>query len=541
MSFKQINDVTLNEIESLVQNGLLQILKEKCNDECDFIEKEKVNFFGSFTSNVKNFRFFPGERALILEYVEHVKRIIDAREINSNLSYFDVPKNHKMTRKDTANISVGCFFVNKIPSKKKKVLNVYSSSKELKTDLIPKLRNKFSSIDDTFLVSEIPKKSINIVNDGSRVVATVECLLCEREGKPTKKIVVQYDTSPNMKTYWNISNLNKHLKSHIIKSGVQTNISESDDTDNKKIFLGTDEVKKSDMHTDEVEKPDLHTDEVEKSDLQTQIYSSESTDLNMCLNQSQTIGLKIEPSQDKMEEDQVTFEKYENLLYKQLSEQNLKLAGSNLLHSPSTSTVKFKLADRLQALNVVQIDPDGNCLFGALCHQLFCYKVNSVAHNAAVNKLRADVVTYINEHFDDFKFILKWRISSPVNDIDKECTFFVNFCLRKNGFWGGTESIKAVSQIYKVNVIVINEEETHYFPIDFIPEYDRTIAIVYRIGIKSTKDKMNPIRNHYDSVEEIPQSILMDMIKQSAQIETIKLNEQDTIEIFETEEDLLHF
>lgn len=93
-------------------------------------------------------------------------------------------------------------------------------------------------------------------------------------------------------------------------------------------------------------------------------------------------------------------------------------------------------------------------------------------------------------------------------DIDKECLFFLNQILPINRCWGGAETLKAVSIIYKVNIIIFYEEgPCRVVNSDF---HDKTICIAYRID--RTKEEL--IRNHYDSVSDIQSDAIYASVQQ---------------------------
>lgn len=76
-------------------------------------------------------------------------------------------------------------------------------------------------------------------------------------------------------------------------------------------------------------------------------------------------------------------------------------------------------------------------------------------------------------------------------DIDKEVEFFVNQLLPRNQYWGGTETLKAVSDLYKVNIFVFIENGTYNVITEEGQVYQRTIAVAFKNG------------NHYESVTDI--------------------------------------
>lgn len=85
-----------------------------------------------------------------------------------------------------------------------------------------------------------------------------------------------------------------------------------------------------------------------------------------------------------------------------------------------------------------------------------------------------------------------------MEDFDEECALFLRN-LSKQGFWGGSESLKAVSLIYKANILIFNEKGHFYFTNDAQITNNQCIIISFRCA---SGDKDAP-RNHYDSVCEI--------------------------------------
>lgn len=70
----------------------------------------------------------------------------------------------------------------------------------------------------------------------------------------------------------------------------------------------------------------------------------------------------------------------------------------------------------------------------------------------------------------------------------------MNSLLSKSTTWGGTESLKAISELEKINIIIFSEDDKPYFPFEFKDDYTRTVAIASRLNETKTK------RDHYDSI-----------------------------------------
>lgn len=113
---------------------------------------------------------------------------------------------------------------------------------------------------------------------------------------------------------------------------------------------------------------------------------------------------------------------------------------------------------------VVQpIAADGNCLFGAISHQLFRLGVHTTEHHNATSDMRRRIVTHLesvtdNEElnlaikarvFDDFPELL------PLNDILQRASFLR--LLRGDGVWGGVESLVAITVVYNREIVIYRE------------------------------------------------------------------------------------
>lgn len=133
------------------------------------------------------------------------------------------------------------------------------------------------------------------------------------------------------------------------------------------------------------------------------------------------------------------------------------------------------LSQELQrlALRIVNIEPDGNCLFGALGDQLR-------GRDADHAQLRREVVDFVQAHPNDFAAFIE----------DDEP--FEDYCqrLREDGTWAGNIELQAASLLYEVNISVHQAEQ----PVWTIQNFEgkgqkaRTIHLSYHNG------------DHYNSV-----------------------------------------
>lgn len=85
-------------------------------------------------------------------------------------------------------------------------------------------------------------------------------------------------------------------------------------------------------------------------------------------------------------------ENREQLIYTQISAQITKLLQASLIFNETEEEVIFELDQTERVLHIAKITADGNCLFRALAHQLFCEKLNSTIQKQSTKKLRADAV-----------------------------------------------------------------------------------------------------------------------------------------------------
>lgn len=88
--------------------------------------------------------------------------------------------------------------------------------------------------------------------------------------------------------------------------------------------------------------------------------------------------------------------------------------------------------------------------------------------------LSKNVVGEINEHFETYKQAIKSQfISDNKQSSDEAIKDFISSELSQEGFWGGSETILAVSNMYRANIVVFLEGNEVYFATGFNPEYER--------------------------------------------------------------------
>lgn len=211
-------------------------------------------------------------------------------------------------------------------------------------------------------------------------------------------------------------------------------------------------------------------------------------------------------------ENKDEIEQLKTKIYNQMEKSFEHIAEKNTKKRDLNAEMEFFSKDeQIPAwLKVVKTARDGNCLFSSLVHQIFGHDYTRKKHMHLVKELRMDVVSHIKKNFLDFEFVLKNRIYEEANErvenIKKRSKKFVKTELSKDGTWGGTETIKAVGQIFGVNILVVNEKGTYHFTSGFDDLYDRIVFLAFRMNslVMGGFDQLNNVnRNHYDSVVNI--------------------------------------
>lgn len=299
-------------------------------------------------------------------------------------------------------------------------------------------------------VRSITKDLVSITND-NRV--DVLCVFCASNSEEIpvlqKKIIIPRETRGSTARYWNYGNLKTHLNRHFKQMIDSTKLIES-------------------------------------------------------------MPLAFEPSKnDQLQNESPPHDKI-NELFDLISAQNSSLIATNEEFNEDQRVMNFTRNNRLGIVKVVNISPDGNCLFSACVHQLYRVKVNSDDHKMIAIQLRERVCSYITNNFSRFQRTIKLRMKHENPDesdasIEIKITSFVEDFLSKSKFWGGTESLVAIGEIFEANIIIFIENGHCYFANGRNDDYKRFIFLAYRRF--AGKDGAY---NHYDSVSEIYQQELYD-------------------------------
>lgn len=362
---------------------------------------------------------------------------------------------------DSADFDVNCDQSRKRGHKKP------TNLEKLKDDLFSKLKKKTESyMAKLNPVSEFSIESISVqIDKGASVEGIFTCNFCKTDSL-VNKVKLYFDQS-NGRANWVISNFSRHFKNHHQKDASSKSCSG-------------------------------------KGVSTAQHKPNRSLELDIELDTRKEEIVEVE---EMIEEDVIDCTEIEDFLYKQMSLQNIHLVNSTLLNEEDVIDFYVGLdlddstSSNCKQIKVCRIDGDGNCLYGSLIHQLTFCEIGTAAHKKQTRLLRQECVSFIEKNFEKYLPFLKSRVIEKYEKLDqifnekscdmkKECETILK-SLSLNGTYGGVETIKAFSEIKKVNVITINEDGTCNFVHTLDTKYNRSLFVAFRNG------------NHYDSIAEI--------------------------------------
>lgn len=412
--------------------------------------------------------------------------------------------------------------------------------------------------------------SVNVDADGN-IHGIVNCVLCKNAGSMQIEHKISSKQSNTNKTYWTLSNYIDHvsnvhkmngkmLRSQIcgrktIKEEYVLDLSQrSHLPEPPQLQHRSDQTTVKTVEFVEPVKRVRFSDEISEICMETRITNADIQSENY-FNEPDFAKTFIEPNESS--EGVLTLEQVESTIHDQLSSHLLnmynKCFGNSVRNEPHVDNQKIANIDEIEyypfhpseqtvksTVKVAEIAKNGDCLLSAIIHQINGYglvDLMSDHHEKSVLELRSNVVNYITQNVYDFEnelreciFVQKAkdiqqkqraskrsRRSRPsrrlkrhkieIIDFEEEATKFLSEHLSKKGFWCGAETIKAVSRIYGVNILMINEKGTVYFPTNFFFNFERMIVLAYRLSgaveaniANIDKQPSNEHRNHYDSV-----------------------------------------
>lgn len=516
-SFSKLNRTLIAEIYPFVQTKLVNRLKAIDGGDNDTMT---VDFFGAFYASTPNeFEFQPGDLCLIETLVAHVNQKV----ANFGYKYFKRRLNPSYKLLETT--AIGRFFSSNLKHVENAEINSQTNNESQNNiQLLEKLRMKMSKDLKKLGCTENHMHKFNdnatvfIDESSGAVKASIVCAFCAEEDNPkTTVIKVYFD-----RTYWVLSNLNKHLNRFHMQSTSQTSqaekTNESTASKEQKVIeppTTTETNVLNPSHT----LPNAGTSTSTVIENILVVHAGEDIDKvieNSIIEEDAAHEMNSEDeNMTDINEDQIILNRKLQALYSMITEQAARMSELALQHNSTTETIALndKEGNSIGHIDVCDVTPDGNCLFSSIAHQIFQHKIGSKQHESSTKRLRADVVKYIKQHLNDFVDILHDRVldirfirennttktakstDSKKIDVKKLVKVFLKQ-LASNGTWGGSESILAISKIFETNIIIFNENGSVSANVLNSLNFDFKKAVLIAYTHFGNSDQ----RNHYQSV-----------------------------------------
>lgn len=509
LSLQSITDEEINEVERIVREETLDFVAKKmqykldCSADILLHEDQLVEYFGeTYASSPTNFRFEIGDRKLIKILRDHAKCQFEKGK-NGMSRYRKKCSRTKRTKfEEIDRIKKSDSNLNEFLLKEGKGNNY---CEDLSQQLVQRLKQYLESFGiEKVIVRNVNSSNVCVKMVNGKVHAEVFCIICQ-ENQTTKrelkgKKVFYMERENGGSKFWVLSNYGQHLKNkhklHSSKSSrhplTDTDTNDfaqeivSNDTNTNCDVQNTFEIRSYSTKASNYESTDLHAENVLEKSFEVVEYDDPSSSITL--------------------ENVVQFESNQHkFMFDQVSTQITKMIETTLSNNEKHTELYSQLTDsNRQCLKIVAIAKDGNCLFSSLAHQLFGHKIKSSEHKEATKKLRKDVVDHIIANYSSFQLDLRTRVyetvdQAAIKDMNTECLFILNHCLTKSGFWGGSETMKAVHELYHVNILIFNENGICHFFNQWNDSNDRTVILAYRLA-HTKKNEAADSHNHYDSV-----------------------------------------
>lgn len=452
------------------------------------ISIDKAMFFGNIYMNNPNlFKFSLGERIQISEIVAFVTKIVDSKNSAYGTQYFFELKNHQQNISTKVYPIIGRFFCNETLNSDNELdlsKNI-DFNKVWETDLYDHITEIYykCGIETDDFSGEIV--SVDQERNG-KLIGKTKCLLCMQNKKKKYEYNVPYKRQPK-KLYWLTKNFVNHLKKcHNIVPGNQDLSKE-----HKRLIKLTNRMNKN-SHDEKKTR--------EKSqDIPCNYHSVQSLSI-----EDIAVVEEIDDSEQVIGEVNIDIEGLRSKIYNQISDQLLKMEEWSEMHNEILVNMEFICANVKQISQVGIIKRDGNCLFRALAHQIFGFKLDSDELEEHTKKMRAHAIQFILDNLSLFEMDITGSLSDKdMNDrnVSTACQNYIAQ-LSKEAYWGGAEIIRAISMIHKVNILIVNGDGGFYFPLEFQLNLEQTLIIAYKSN------------NHYDSMVHIDAPHIFQMVEE---------------------------
>lgn len=530
--FQTLDQNDIETVQTFIRTELYDVLKSKSTEKNSiYDDKYNPNFFGMFSSMRDKFQFMVGDTKKLNAIVDYVQKTL--RE--SSIDYFDLT-NKKMKKmlsswsNELFQTPAGLFY-----SDEQIVTCDTNSSKGIRNsiDLEQNLLARSKTMFDTFKVQfpnlesfrDITEKCITVnIEDDGKCKGVVSCIFCH-EDQPTVNVRVSYQNNDKAGS-WILSNLSKHISKHhtstegnpVRKRNIKTMV---DDSQIVRKIKRSSTRKNTKQHKKEIS--DLsHSNAFD--DVPTQENNNQYR-LQPPKKRTTLLSLKIEPIYDRTEINAIPNEDNEDLqdfFYLQLSTQNIQMTNAIISNKEKVFSffIRLNLSENTSSdeIKCCSINGDGNCIFGSCAHQLYQNKINSTEHKDFARELRKRSTEFIEANILQYIHFLKGRIRDedqengmiPQKFADNSVLLtkslnFVKNDLTKDGYWAGTESLRALSELHKINILIINGNGTCNMVQNLNKSYDRAITLAFRGN------------NHYDSVVGMSSRTILNFAKSVVQ------------------------
>lgn len=531
-TFKKIDATVLDKVETFISTHILKKVRkwEQSGRVVDY-----VAYFGEFyEDDPESFKFTDGERMHIQSLVDYVKSVVDKNGENSGVLEFSLNSSGKV-KKNVKSNDTETAAKSKEPKPSMQSASATKPGPEMIEKLEQKLFNNILKVLKSKKVDQDVIHQLNIdnvhvnINDNGRISGRFQCILCANSGADKSDFCASC-TQKNSGNYWILSNYAEHVGKHNKKRVKNTgkkmrkrneniqyeSVDQKDDTDDEIIAKRSMKSRNFAIILDESNENIIYEDSID--DWSSDDCANNSKIEVFCIDDSNvSIGLSIEPSSDQMSVAT-------RCIYDQLSAQITRMNDTILNNNEDEHDMQFNINNTTKTLQIVEIPGDGDCLFRALAHQISGDAVDLVSLAQIAYQLRTDVVAHVKTNFKSFKMDLKSTVYSKhegevILDIQQACKDFVRHDLPKSTEWGGSESLKAVSQLKSVNILIINENGDCYtLPTGFDCSCERTVILAYRqFRLDKTERQVNDGSNawlnlnHYDSVVRIDQTDIFEI------------------------------
>lgn len=451
VTIKNIDETVILYVENYIKTDLVKLLLK--NDE----EYDRCMFFGKrYATDPESFVFSLGEKIQLKEIAIFANKIFN----KPGPRFFSANSGKMKNILDTINFrDTGRLFIDKRN-------NQHNSVQETnkREEIVDEEKLKSKLLADTQLtlkslkvsqehINKLTEKNITVEIDNGNITGKIECVLCDEPRTKRQKKEHTVSTKFEKGTYyWILSNYSKHFKN---------------------------------------------------------MHGANKTGSATCKN-NVTMSKSIQnvSSNEVKPDSEDEADKIKRIMRLRISECTLGMISACEINGEQQESINFICGEDKVPLKIVRVPEDGNCLFSAAVHQL--KKVNSKDEQLSVlaRELRAEVVSFISANIPLFELDLKGHIldkkNKKIENLGNEYQHFLDTKLSKDGKWAGTESLRAIRLLYKVNILIVNEQGEYYFANTFDENLDSNslLILAFRVtaGITaSEKNITNENRNHYDS------------------------------------------